>query len=170
MPGQSRSASMADNLSTVCALEYIGRAGAKLPCLDGRASVQLGRHRTWHIELEVCRDRRQNIDDAGTDCRGTGYPDAKVRLLPEWCRPLPWEEFLVFFLGEFAGEAEKICPRSQLRRVLDRTRRRNANVMSSEQKVPRVLEVLELHNEWPKKTSRELTDLLLSALAHQRSR
>jgi glutamine synthetase len=50
----------------------------------------------------------------------TGYPDASVRLLPESCRPLPWEEPLVFFLAEFAGEAEKICPRALLRRVLDR--------------------------------------------------
>lgn len=53
----------------------------------------------------------------------TGYPDANVRLLPESCRPLPWEEPVVFFLGEFAGEAENICPRGLLRRVLDRARR-----------------------------------------------
>jgi glutamine synthetase len=52
----------------------------------------------------------------------TGYPDASVRLLPESCRPLPWEEPLVFFLAEFAGAAEKICPRALLRRVLDRAR------------------------------------------------
>jgi glutamine synthetase len=52
----------------------------------------------------------------------TGYPDANVRLLPEMCRPLPWEEPMVFFLGEFAGEAGKICPRALLRRVLDRAR------------------------------------------------
>jgi glutamine synthetase len=47
----------------------------------------------------------------------------KVRLLPESCRPLPWEEPVLFFLGEFAGEAGKICPRGLLRRVLDRARR-----------------------------------------------
>ncbi len=52
----------------------------------------------------------------------TGYPDAHVRLLPDSCRPLPWEEPVVFFLGEFAGEAEKICPRGVLRRVLERGR------------------------------------------------
>ena len=52
----------------------------------------------------------------------TGYPDASVRLLPESCRPLPWEEPVVFFLGEFAGKAEEICPRGLLRRVLDRAR------------------------------------------------
>jgi len=52
----------------------------------------------------------------------TGYPDAPVRLLPETCRALPWEEPMLFFLGEFSGEGEKICPRGLLRRVLDRGR------------------------------------------------
>jgi glutamine synthetase len=50
----------------------------------------------------------------------TGYPDANVRLLPESCRPLPWEEPVLFFLGEFTGKGEAICPRGLLRRVLDR--------------------------------------------------
>jgi glutamine synthetase len=53
----------------------------------------------------------------------TGYPDANVRLLPETCRALPWEEPVVFFLGEFSGRAEQICPRAVLRRVLDRAKR-----------------------------------------------
>jgi len=53
----------------------------------------------------------------------TGYPDAAVRVLPETCRALPWEEPMLFFLGEFTGEAEKVCPRGLLRRVLDRGRR-----------------------------------------------
>jgi glutamine synthetase len=53
----------------------------------------------------------------------TGYPDASVRVLPETCRSLPWEEPVLFFLGEFDGEGEKICPRGVLRRVLDRARR-----------------------------------------------
>jgi glutamine synthetase len=52
----------------------------------------------------------------------TGYPDAAVRVLPESCRELPWEEPLLFFLGEFTGEGEKICPRGLLRRVLERGR------------------------------------------------
>lgn len=50
----------------------------------------------------------------------TGYPDAPVRLLPETCRDIPWQEGALFFLGEFAGDAEQICPRGVLRRVLDR--------------------------------------------------
>jgi glutamine synthetase len=53
----------------------------------------------------------------------TGYPDANVRLLPESCRPLPWEDPVVFFLGEFSGKAESVCPRAVLRRVLDRANR-----------------------------------------------
>jgi glutamine synthetase len=53
----------------------------------------------------------------------TGYPDAEVRVLPQSCRALPWEEPVLFFLGEFCGEAEKICPRGLLRRVLERGRR-----------------------------------------------
>ena len=53
----------------------------------------------------------------------TGYPDANVRLLPESCRALPWEDPVVFFLGEFSGKAEAVCPRAALRRVLDRAKR-----------------------------------------------
>ncbi|HEX5056276.1 MAG TPA: glutamine synthetase [Gammaproteobacteria bacterium] len=53
----------------------------------------------------------------------TGYPDAPVRLLPDSCRELPLEENMLFFLGEFAGDAEKICPRALLRRVLETARR-----------------------------------------------
>lgn len=53
----------------------------------------------------------------------TGYPDANVRLLPETCRALPWEEPVLFFLGEFSGKAEEVCPRAVLRRVLDRANR-----------------------------------------------
>ena len=48
----------------------------------------------------------------------TGYPDAPVRLLPESCRDLPFEDNGLFFLGEFTGEAEQVCPRALLRRVI----------------------------------------------------
>ena len=41
----------------------------------------------------------------------TGYPDAPVRILPETCRPLPFEDDDLFFLGEFAPPAEQVCPR-----------------------------------------------------------
>ncbi|OKH89795.1 glutamine synthetase family protein [Thalassospira sp. TSL5-1] len=50
----------------------------------------------------------------------TAYPDAPVRLLPDTCRELPMEEDTVLFLGEFEGEAENVCPRAVLRRVLNK--------------------------------------------------
>ena len=53
----------------------------------------------------------------------TGYPDAPVRLLPETCRAIPWEDGTLFFLGEFTGPAEAVCPRGILRRVIDRAGR-----------------------------------------------
>ncbi len=52
----------------------------------------------------------------------TGYPDAPVRLLPESCRVIPWEDRTLFFLGEFAPPADAICPRAVLRRVVDKAR------------------------------------------------
>lgn len=50
----------------------------------------------------------------------TGYPDAPVRILPETCRPLPFEDDNLLFLSEFSGPAEQICPRGILRRVIDK--------------------------------------------------
>jgi len=50
----------------------------------------------------------------------TGYPDAPVRILPESCREIPFEDGMLLFLGEFASDAEAICPRGVLRRVLDK--------------------------------------------------
>jgi len=50
----------------------------------------------------------------------TAYPDAAVRVLPHTCRPVPFEEGMLLFLGEFAAPAEDICPRGVLRRVLAR--------------------------------------------------
>jgi glutamine synthetase len=48
----------------------------------------------------------------------TAYPDAPVRVLPDTCRPIPFEGDMVMFLGEFAEGAEAVCPRATLRRVL----------------------------------------------------
>ncbi|MBC8246632.1 MAG: glutamine synthetase [Deltaproteobacteria bacterium] len=48
----------------------------------------------------------------------TGYPDAPVRLIPESCRELPLEGNMLLFLGEFAEQAESICPRGLLKRVI----------------------------------------------------
>lgn len=53
----------------------------------------------------------------------TGYPDAPVRILPETCRPLPFEDGGLFFLSEFTSGAEAVCPRALLRRVIERARK-----------------------------------------------
>jgi glutamine synthetase len=50
----------------------------------------------------------------------TGYPDAPVRILPDSCRTLPFENGGLFFLGEFSPPAESVCPRALLRRVIER--------------------------------------------------
>ena len=53
----------------------------------------------------------------------TGYPDAPVRLLADSCRDLPLEDNGLFFLAEFTGEAEALCPRGTLRRVLEKAQK-----------------------------------------------
>ena len=50
----------------------------------------------------------------------TAYPDAAVRLLPDTTRMMPQEGDMPLVLGEFSGDAEAICPRGLLRRVLAR--------------------------------------------------
>ena len=50
----------------------------------------------------------------------TGYPDAVVRILPETCRDIAWEDGMLLFLCEFVGEHEAVCPRGTLRRVLEK--------------------------------------------------
>jgi glutamine synthetase len=61
----------------------------------------------------------------------TAYPDAICRVLPTTCRPLPDEGDLLFFLGEFTGRAEEVCPRGTLRRVLQRAAAMGLSVSSS---------------------------------------
>ncbi|WP_018153025.1 glutamine synthetase family protein [Leeia oryzae] len=54
----------------------------------------------------------------------TAYPDAWVRILPETCRDLPFEQVngqdMLFFLCEFIEDAANICPRNMLHRILKR--------------------------------------------------
>ncbi|MGY0219607.1 glutamine synthetase family protein [Endozoicomonadaceae bacterium StTr2] len=50
----------------------------------------------------------------------TGYPDAPVRILPHSCRELPLENGMLLFMGEFKDQAEAICPRGTLRRVIEK--------------------------------------------------
>jgi glutamine synthetase len=62
----------------------------------------------------------QLYDSASFTGWHTAYPDAPVRLLPETCREVPFENNTLLFLGEFADRAEAVCPRGTLRRVLKR--------------------------------------------------
>lgn len=50
----------------------------------------------------------------------TAYPDAPVRILPSSCREIPFENGMLLFLGEFAEQAEAVCPRNTLLRVIQR--------------------------------------------------
>lgn len=52
----------------------------------------------------------------------TGYPDAPVRILPQSCREIPFEPDTLFFLAEFSGPAEQVCPRGVLRRVIEKAK------------------------------------------------
>jgi len=48
----------------------------------------------------------------------TGYPDAPVRVIPDSCRDIPFEDGMLLFLAEFSEQAEAVCPRAALRNVL----------------------------------------------------
>jgi glutamine synthetase len=61
----------------------------------------------------------------------TAYPDAWVRVIPETCREIPFEDNTLFFLCEFVNKAEEICPRGVLRRVLDRAAKMGYEAYSS---------------------------------------
>jgi len=50
----------------------------------------------------------------------TGYPDAPVRILPNSCREIPFENGMLLFIAEFADHAEAVCPRATLRRVISK--------------------------------------------------
>ncbi|WP_299012878.1 glutamine synthetase [uncultured Photobacterium sp.] len=48
----------------------------------------------------------------------TGYPDAQVRIIPESCRDVLDEDGMLLFIAEFSGDAESVCPRATLRKVI----------------------------------------------------
>jgi len=62
----------------------------------------------------------QLYDNATVTGWHTGYPDVGVRILPDSCRDIAWEDDMLFFLGEFAGKHEDVCSRGILRRVLEK--------------------------------------------------
>jgi len=61
----------------------------------------------------------------------TAYPDAFVRLIPESCREIPFEDNMLLFLAEFTDKAEQICPRGTLRRVIDKAKGMGYDVFGS---------------------------------------
>ncbi len=61
----------------------------------------------------------ENVDVKYTGWH-TGYPDAPVRIVPDSCRSIPFEDDMLLFLCEFDGDAAKVCPRNLLARVLKR--------------------------------------------------
>ena len=63
-----------------------------------------------------CKDQLyDNIEYTGWH---TGYPDAPVRILPETCRDIYTEPNMLLFIAELAEQAEAICPRGVLKRVV----------------------------------------------------
>jgi glutamine synthetase len=62
----------------------------------------------------------QTYDNVAFTGWHTAFPDAPVRILPETCREIPFEKGMLLFLCEFSGDAEDLCPRGVLRRVLKR--------------------------------------------------
>lgn len=50
----------------------------------------------------------------------TGYPDAPVNILPHTCRDIVDEPDMLLFIAEFTQEAEAVCPRGTLRRVIEK--------------------------------------------------
>ena len=50
----------------------------------------------------------------------TGYPDAPVRIIPESCRDLPFENDMLLFIAEFTDQAAEVCPRNLLKHVIQR--------------------------------------------------
>jgi len=62
----------------------------------------------------------QLYDNAAYTGWHSGYPDAPVRIIPESCREIPFEDNMLLFIGEFTDKAAAICPRNLLKRVIKR--------------------------------------------------
>ena len=61
----------------------------------------------------------------------TGYPDAPVRVLPETCREIPFEQSTLLFLCEFDGAAASLCPRKLLHRILQKAERQGFDAFAA---------------------------------------
>ncbi len=61
----------------------------------------------------------------------TGYPDAPVRIVPDSCREIPFENDMLLFMAEFADHAEALCPRNLLRRIAAKAEELGFNAMAA---------------------------------------
>jgi len=52
----------------------------------------------------------------------TGYPDAKIEVIPQSVRQIPWENDSLFFLCQYAKEANTLCARSLLNKMIEKAR------------------------------------------------
>jgi glutamine synthetase len=62
----------------------------------------------------------QLYDNVAISGWSTGYRDVNVRLVEDTLRFIPFENDIPLLIGEFIGDAESVCPRGLLRRVLAR--------------------------------------------------
>lgn len=65
-----------------------------------------------------CND--QLYDTARMTGWHTGYPDARIRIVPDSMRNIPFENDMPLFLCEFVGQAAEVCPRRVLHKVIQR--------------------------------------------------
>jgi glutamine synthetase len=75
----------------------------------GFCDVVLG----WDIDDQL-------YDNARITGWHTGFPDVRVRIVPETGRRIPFEDGCWLFIAEFADGAAAVCPRNVLRRTLAR--------------------------------------------------
>ncbi len=61
----------------------------------------------------------------------TAYPDAPMRVVPESCREIPFEENTLLFICEFAAPADAICPRGTLRRAVAKAKDMGFDVLAA---------------------------------------
>jgi len=61
----------------------------------------------------------------------TGFPDAPVKIIPNTCRELPFEENMLLFICEFTHNAAKVCPRNLLKRVIEQANELGFDVFSA---------------------------------------
>lgn len=66
-------------------------------------------------------DSKDQLYDNGTYTGwSSGFPDAPVKIIPNTCREIPFENGMLLFICEFVEKAADICPRNLLNRVISK--------------------------------------------------